>query len=143
MNTAQRVPFASSSTPKRGVELSTALWIVQVLLAALYTMTGVIKLFLTHEQLVRMGSPEPLSLLRFIGVSELLGAIGLIFPSLLRIQPRLTVYAAWGLVTIMTLATIFHLVRDEFGEAPITVLLGLLTAFVAVGRSRWRPIASR
>ena len=135
----------STSSKKSGVGLSTALWSVQALLAALYLMTGAMKLFLSPEQLVRMGGsmPLPLPLVRFIGTSELLGAIGLILPSLLRIQPRLTVYAAWGLVIVMILASIFHISRGEFGEAPVTVLLGLLAAFVSVGRSKWRPILSR
>ena len=145
MNTAQTIPFPSFSTPKRGVGLPIALWSVQVLLAALFLMTGGMKLFLSPEQLAAKGGrlPIPMALVRFIGVSELLGAIGLILPSLLRIQPRLTVYAAWGLVIVMILATSFHISRGEFGEAPVTFLLGLLAAFVAVGRNTWRPIVSR
>ncbi|HWF44694.1 MAG TPA: DoxX family protein [Candidatus Kapabacteria bacterium] len=150
MNTAVTIPIDSTSSTKhstanRGVGLSIALWSVQVLLAALFSVTGGIKLFLSPEQIAHMGSsmPIPMPLLRFIGVSELLGAIGLIFPSFLRIQPRLTVYAAWGLVMVMILATIFHISRGEFGEAPVTILIGLLAAFVSVGRSKWRPIISR
>jgi uncharacterized membrane protein len=145
MSTAQTITVDSISTPKRGVGLSIALWSVQVLLAALFLMTGGMKLFLSPEQLAAKGGglPIPMALVRFIGVSELLGAIGLLLPSLLRIQPRFTVYAAWGLVTVMFLATIFHISRGEFSEAPVTLLLGLLAAFVAVGRNKWRPITSR
>ena len=139
MNTEQTLNLGFSS--KRGVGLSVALWTAQVLLAAGFIMSGGMKL-LSPEQVAHMLSiPQPLVL--FIGTSELLGAIGLILPSLLRIQPRLTVYAAWGLVLVMLLATIFHLSRGEFDRAPMTGILGLLAAFVSVGRSKWRPIMSR
>ena len=145
MNTAPTI--SPISTSKRRVGLSAGLWIVQVLLAALFTMTGFMKLFLSPEQLAQSGGglPIPLALVRFIGESELLGAIGLIFPSAAScIQPRLTVYAAWGLVTVMLLATIFHISgRGEYGDAPATFLIGLLAAFVSVGRKKWRPIMSR
>ena len=76
------------------------LWIVQGLLALLFLFTGGIKLVLPLEVLTE-GSPLPGWFVRFLGVAEVLGAIGLILPGLLRIRPGLTPLAACGLVIIM------------------------------------------
>jgi len=75
-------------------------------------------------------------LVRFIGVVELAGALGVILPAATRIQPRLTPLAAAGLATIMVLAIPFHLMRGELKEIVINLALGGLAAFVACGRSR-------
>jgi hypothetical protein len=82
-------------------------------------------------------------LTRFIGISELLGGLGLILPSATRIQPRLTPLAASGLGIIMVLAAGFHLSRGEFAFAPMTVVFGCLAAFIAWGRSKKAPIPPR
>ena len=60
------------------------LWIVQVLLAALFLFAGVMKLILPLD---KMTGPVPVPglFLRFIGVCETLGALGLILPGLFRI----------------------------------------------------------
>ena len=69
--------------------MSTALWIVQGLLAALFLFAGVMKLILPLEKMTGpVTLPGPF--LRFIGVAEVLGALGLILPGLLRIRPGLT-----------------------------------------------------
>jgi len=84
--------------------MNVALWIVQGLLAALFVFSGGMKLVLPIEKMT-----DPVALpglfLRFIGVCELLGGIGLILPSLLRIRPGLTPLAAAGLIVIMIGAT--------------------------------------
>src|ERR687894_2734357 len=86
-----------------------ALWIVQVLLALLFLFAGGTKLFIPPEVLASMGSPNQIPLpgwfIRFIGVVEVLGALGLILPGLLRIKPGLVPLAAAGLVIIMIGAT--------------------------------------
>jgi tellurite resistance protein TehA-like permease len=71
------------------------LWIIQTLLALLFLFTGGVKLVLPLEVLTEQ-SPLPGWFVRFIGVAEVLGAIGLILPGLLRIQPGLTPLAACG-----------------------------------------------
>ncbi|HZB47435.1 MAG TPA: DoxX family protein, partial [Pyrinomonadaceae bacterium] len=82
-----------------------ALWIVQALLALLFLFAGGTKLVLPPEVLASMGSPNQIPLpgwfVRFVGVAEVLGALGLILPGLLRIKPGLTPLAAVGLVIIM------------------------------------------
>ncbi len=115
-----------------------ALWIVQGLLALLFLWAGGIKLVLPLEKLV---GPIPLPglFLRFIGVAEVLGAIGLILPGLLRIRPGLTPLAAAGLVLIMIGATVLGLVGGDVAMALIPLVVGLLAAFVAYGRWRLAP----
>ena len=63
----------------------------------------------------------PGGFLRFIGVVEVLGAIGLILPWLLRIRPNLTPLAAAGLVIIMIGATVVTLDERRYrnGADPI------------------------
>jgi hypothetical protein len=85
--------------------------------------------------------PEPL--VRFIGLAEVLGGLGLILPAATRILPWLTPLAGAGLALDMLLAALFHLMRGEPGNAVATVVLGLLAAFVAYGRWRLAPIRPR
>ena len=110
-----------------------ALWIVQGLLALIFLFAGGMKLVLPVEVLTAQ-MPLPGLFVRFIGVAEVLGAIGLILPGLLRIRPSLTPLAAAGLVIIMIGATVLTLAGDEVALALIPLVVGLLSAFVAYGR---------
>jgi len=117
-----------------------ALWIVQGLLALLFLFAGGMKLVLPLEEMTKqMPPPLPGLFLRFIGVVEVLGALGLILPGLLRIRPGLTPLAAAGLVIIMIGATVLTLKGGEVVLALIPLLVGLLSAFVAYGRWRLTP----
>jgi len=119
-----------------------ALWIVQSLLALLFLFAGGMKLVLPLEQLAGpITLPGPL--LRFIGVAEALGALGLILPGLLRIWPGLTPLAAAGLVIIMLGAIVLTLVAGLVAVALISLVVGLLAAFVAYGRWRLAPHPGR
>ncbi|MEK6288045.1 MAG: DoxX family protein [Acidobacteriota bacterium] len=115
-----------------------ALWIVQVLLALLFLFAGGAKLVLPPEAL-KGPVPIPVLFLRFIGVCEVLGALGLILPGLLRMRPGLTPLAAAGLVIIMIGATVTNLVGGGVAVALITLVVGLLAAFIAYGRWRQTP----
>jgi DoxX-like family len=119
------------------------LWIVQGLLAFLFLFTGGIKLVLPIEVMTeQMPVPLPGPFLRFIGVAEVLGAVGLILPWLLGIRLGLTRLAAAGLVIIMTGATVLTLagvVPGGVAGALIPLMVGLLSAFVAYGRWRLTP----
>lgn len=118
--------------------MNTILWIVQGILAAMYLMAGSMKTSQPKEKLVKMGlewtGRFPISTVRFIGSSELLGAAGLILPLALGIAPLLTPVAASGLALMMLLATIHHLKHKESGAAVFTVILMLAAVFVAWGR---------
>jgi hypothetical protein len=115
------------------------LWIVQGLLALLFLFAGGMKLVLPLEAL-----QGPVALpglfVRCIGVAEVLGALGLIFPGLLRIRPGLTPLAAAGLVLIMIGATVVTVAGGQLAPALIPVVVGLLAAFVAFGRWRLVPL---
>ena len=115
-----------------------ALWIVQGMLAALFLFAGGMKLVLPLEKLT---GPVPLPglFMRFIGVAEVLGALGLILPGLLRIRPGLTPLAAAGLAIIMLGATVVTLAGGDIALALISVVVGVLAAFVAYGRWRLAP----
>jgi hypothetical protein len=97
------------------------------------------KLILPLEQLT---GPVPLPgiFLRFIGVVEVLGGLGLILPGLLRIRPGLTPLAAAGLVIIMIGATAITLMTGSIALALMPLVIGLLAAFVAYGRWRLAPL---
>ena len=114
------------------------LWIVQGVLALLFLFAGGMKLVQPIEALTAQ-MPLPGLFVRFIGVAEVLGAIGLILPGLLRIRPGLTSLAAAGLVIIMIGATVLTLAGGEGALALIPLVVGLLLAFVAYGRWRLAP----
>jgi uncharacterized membrane protein YphA (DoxX/SURF4 family) len=119
-----------------------ALWIVQGVLALLFLFAGVSKLIMTVEEMTK-DVPMPGAFLRFIAVAEILGAIGLILPSLLRIKPGLTPLAAAGLAVIMSGATLITLTYMGVGMALVPLVVGLLAVFVAYGRWRVAPHEAR
>lgn len=123
---------------RRRTTMTYALWTVQVLLAALFLFAGGVKLVLPLEAL-KGPVPLPGLFLRFIGVAEVLGAIGLILPGLLRIRTGLTPLAAAGLVIIMIGATAVTLAGGDVAPALIPLVVGLLSAFVAYGRWHGQP----
>lgn len=124
------------NAPRRPAGLSAALWTVQIILCALYLFTGWSKLAMAPGLLHSAGS----LFLPFLGLCELLGALGLILPSALRIAPMLTPVAAGGLAVIMVGA--IHALAAGGQTAmlwlPIAALVGDL--LVLVGRARWAPI---
>jgi uncharacterized membrane protein YphA (DoxX/SURF4 family) len=113
-----------------------ALWIVQGLLTLIFLFSGSMKLMLPLEALTKQ-MPLPGPFVRFLGAAELLGAIGLILPGLLRIRPGLTPLAAVGLVIIMIGATVLSLVWGAGALALIPMVVGVLAAFVAYNRWSW------
>jgi len=123
--------------------LNAVLWIAQVVLAAIFLMAGIMKSTTPINELsqkLNWVSEDNKLLVRFIGICELLGAIGLILPSLLRIKPILTPIAALGFLTIMILAMLFHIVRGEYDVLPVNILFGAIALFIAWGRYKKVPI---
>jgi uncharacterized membrane protein YphA (DoxX/SURF4 family) len=117
-----------------------ALWIVQVLLAALFLFAGGVKLVSPIEEMTK-DIAMPGWFIRFIGVCEVFGALGLVLPGLLRVRPGLTPLAAVGLVVIMIGATVISLSMGVV-VALIPFVGGTLAAFVAYGRWRLAPIGA-
>ena len=130
----------STAAPSKGLHIG--LWVLQILLGVMFTMSGAMKATQpTGEMAVKMGMSGGLML--FIGVSEILGGLGLILPSATRIMPKLTPLAAVGLAVIMVLAAAFHASRGEFGSIGVCAVLGGLFAFIAYGRAKLAPIAPK
>jgi putative oxidoreductase len=143
MQGANIVPSVVRPT-RRGLNIG--LWLTQSILALMFGMAGVMKTTQPIAELAqKLGWPGaiPPGLVRFIGTAEFLGALGLILPSVTRIRPGLTPLAAAGLVTVMVLASVFHLTRGELNLIVFNLVLGLAAAFVAWGRYRQAPIAPR
>jgi uncharacterized membrane protein YphA (DoxX/SURF4 family) len=115
------------------------LWTVQVLLALLFVSAGASKEAMSAAQLTQFSS-LPVPFIRFIGVCELLGALGLILPGLFRIRPGLTPLAAAGLVIIMVGATVVTLATSTVAAALLPLVVGVLAVSVVYGRSRVAPL---
>lgn len=123
-----------------------SLWIAQILLAAVFGMVGVMKATAPIEALAQQlawPGAAPVWLVRFIGISEIAGAVGLILPAVTGIAPALVPLAALGLTVVMALATLFHLARGEWQAVAVPIALGALAAFVAWGRTRKALIVNR
>jgi uncharacterized membrane protein YphA (DoxX/SURF4 family) len=121
--------------------MNVALWIVQVLLAALFLFAGGMKLAMPIGELVKE-TGLPAWFIRFISIAEVLGGIGMILPGLLRICPGLTPLAAVGLVIIMAGAAVMT-ASMGFVAAIVPFVVGIAAAFVAYGRWRLVPVKGR
>jgi len=119
--------------------MNTALWITQVLLTLLFLWAGGVKLVLRVEEMTALMT-LPGWFLRFLGVVEILGGLGLVLPGLLRIRPALTPLAAAGLVVIMIGAVWITFETMGLVPALIPLVAGLLLVFIAYGRWRLRPL---
>ena len=120
-----------------------ALWIIQALLGLLFLFSGAMKFVMPVAEMTKDMPSMPGWFLHFIGVMEILGGLGLILPSLLRIRPVLTPLAAAGLVIIMIGATVITLSTMGVGAAVLPLIVGILCAFVAYGRWRVAPLSAR
>jgi hypothetical protein len=125
-------------SPRRPVK-PVALWIVQGLLAALFLFAGGFKLATPMADLARV-SPLPAGFLKFIGVCEVLGALGLVLPGLFRVRRGLTPLAAAGLVVIMLGAVVVTVITQNVPSAAVPLIVGALATLVAVSR---RPLPAR
>lgn len=119
------------------------LWMVQILLAGMFLMAGVMKAFQYERAKTSLFwvKDVPRGLVTFIGICELLGGLGLVLPVLTGILPWLTPLAALGLALIMLFAIIFHVTRREPQAIVFTLVLLLLAGFVAYGRFTLVPLS--
>lgn len=119
------------------------LWVAQVLLALGMASAGVIKLISDDATLTSFYPIFPALFIRFIGVCEILGAIGVVVPAALRIRPELTPLAAAGLAIIMGGAVISTIAMGAASMIASPLILFLMAVFVAYGRWKLAPIAPR
>ena len=119
------------------------LWIIQIVLALLFLFAGVPKLIMLDE-LMKNAPPEAIKFpdffLKFIGVCEILGALGLILPGLLRKKQELTLLSAIGLLIIMIGAVVVSIMGTGVSTAIVPFIVALLCAFVAYGRWKLSPL---
>jgi uncharacterized membrane protein YphA (DoxX/SURF4 family) len=118
------------------------LWILQVLLALAFFAHGGLMLFPPASVAAQMNAALPRWFQLFVGIAEVLAAVGLTLPGLTRIKPWLVPCAAAGLMIVMFSATIFHSLRGEVSSALTTIVLLAMATFVAYMRWRVAPIRS-
>jgi hypothetical protein len=125
-------------------KLSVAVWTLQCLLAGVFLMAGAMKL-ITPAEMLEAQSPLPLALMRFVGLCEVAGALGLLLPGMLRIQPQLTPLAAASLAILMVCATVLtpFLMAPDPVMMSVPATVGALAACVAIVRTRVAPLRGR
>jgi putative oxidoreductase len=117
--------------------MNIALWVAQILLAAMFGMAGIMKTFQTAKAKEQLPWAKNRSdgFVRFVGISELLGALGLILPLVTGLLPWLTVLAAVGLTLIQLLAIFTeHLPKKEYNVIPVNIVLIAISVFIVIGR---------
>lgn len=125
----------AGETP-RSKGLHYTLWTLQVLLALLFLFAGIMKLVIPVEKLTEQMPQFSGTFLRFIGVVETLGGLGMVLPGLLKIKTGLTPLAAAGLVLVMIGAVVVSYQLKGLEGVAIPLMTGIVAAFVAYGRSR-------
>jgi uncharacterized membrane protein YphA (DoxX/SURF4 family) len=116
--------------------MTIALWIVQVLLAGMFGMAGIMKTFSVEKVrgMMPWAKDSSTAFIRFIGISELLGGLGMILPIVTGILPWLTPLAALGFIIIQILAIVtVHLPRKEYSSVGMNAVLLVLSVFVIWG----------
>ena len=135
---------SAAARPSRALHVG--LWLAQLLLAAAFILVGYTHALAPIDVAIARApwvASLPVALVRFIGLAELAGALGILLPAATRIRPMLTPLAAAGLATMMVLAIPFHLLRGETNTIVINLVLGVLAAFVAWGRTSRVRIPAR
>ena len=123
--------------------MNIVLWVLQALLAAAFLAHGLLLLFPPADLIEAMNETMSPPFRLFLGVAEVLAAVGLTLPGLTRVQPWLVAAAAAGVMIVMISATVLHITRGETSSAIITAGLLAMATFVAYMRWRVLPIARR
>jgi putative oxidoreductase len=127
-------PYGSSV--RGGVWGNRLVWTMQILLALVFLAHGAMMLFPPAEIAKLMNEELPRWFQLFIGISEVLAAVGLTLPAITGVHRWLVAWAAGGLMIVMVSATIFHLTRGEYSSAATTLVL--LAMATAVARARYQ-----
>lgn len=123
--------------------MNIALWVLQVLLAVAFLAHGLLLLAPPPDILKLMNESMSTTFRLFLGVAEVLAAVGLILPGVTRIMPALVYAAAIGIMVVMVSATVFHIARGETSSAIITFVLLIMATYVAYMRWKVKPILPR
>ena len=123
--------------------MKAGLWVLQVLLAVAFLAHGVLFLNPPMSMVEQMNASHPRWFQLFLGIAEVMAAIGLTLPGLTRVMPWLVSWAAGGVMIVMVCATLLHLSRGELSSAATTFVLLVLASAVAYGRGVVAPIQPR
>lgn len=137
---------ATLSKPSSSKVLRVGLWTAQATIFVLFSFFGFTKLTTPIPQLAAMmpwANEFPATFVRFMGLVDIAGGVGVLLPALTRIQPRLTVLAALGCTVLQVIAILFHISRGEFAVLPLNAVLLPLSLFILWGRGKKVPIDSR
>ena len=128
----------STSTTKT---VNRLLWSAQAVAALVFLFAGSVKFIMPADKMQQGPIQLPLAFMYFIGLCEVLGALGLLLPGILRIRTALTPLAAAGLTIIMIGATTISVRAMGISAAPVPAILGAITALIAYARARVVPLA--
>jgi uncharacterized membrane protein len=121
--------------------MNVLLWVLQGLVSLVFLFSGGTKLVMSAEKMREMSPPNSIMLpgafVKFIGVMEILGGLGLILPGLTKIRKNLTPVAAFCLLIIMIGAVVISIMGPGVGAAIIPFVVGILCAVIAYGRRDW------
>ncbi|WP_232064561.1 DoxX family protein [Rhodocytophaga rosea] len=117
------------------------LWVTQVLIATSFIWAASMKLFAPDDKLAQMWpwTADNAILVKLTGVIDLTIGIGLVLPVLFHRQARLTIYAAYGTIALMTAASIFHISRGEASQVGVNLFFAILALFIVWGRANKHP----
>ena len=127
---------------KTSKTMNIILWTAQILLAISLIWAAAMKLFQSPEKLAEMWpwTADNIKLVKFTATLDLLAGLGLILPAFFQI-PKMTVYAAYGIILLMIAASIFHITRGEASLIGINIFFAFLAAFIAWGRQKKAPLS--
>ncbi|MFN8440626.1 MAG: DoxX family protein [Caldilineaceae bacterium] len=140
MKNAMATEFITSNgtlAPKSrnvGTPMRIGLWILQILLAVMFLFHGWIMIFSPAELVAIMNSQFAPWFRLFVGVTESLGALGLLLPGITRIWTWLTAWAGVGLMIVAVSTCVLHASRGETSSAITAAILFGLLAFVTYMR---------
>lgn len=125
--------------------MNIGLWVAQGLISLILIWAGYTKLFQPIEETAKMlpWALDNPGLLKFTGIIDLLGGIGIVLPAALKIQPKLTVFAAYGTIVLMIAASVFHISRGEASLIGMNIFFMIVAGFIAWGRTKKAPIAAK
>jgi hypothetical protein len=130
------------SEQKPSKALNIVLWTTQILLSVTFIWAGAMKIAKPDELPWAWVKENP-GLATITGVFDLLAGFGLVLPSILRIQPSLTIYAAYGTILLMIAASVFHILRGEGSQIGFNIFVFVCAIFIAWGRQTKAPITSK
>lgn len=118
--------------------LNITAWICQILLSVRLLWASAMKLLKPADELAQMWpwTGDNTILTKITGIFDLLGGLGLVLPSALRIRPKLTIYAGYGIIALMVAASIFHISRGEASQIGFNIFVAIMAGFIVWERAR-------